>query len=151
MLHIQLAERNMGLLIAPLDANTLAKLAHGAADNLLLCTARAWMWRMDHAFKATLTNVHGSQATHRPVVLAPAMNTYMWHQSPTQSALDTLRRAGARVIDPVVKTLACGVRGAGALADPEAIVSAFAADVDAWREAQEAAEARGLPPLARTG
>src|SRR6516225_3523073 len=59
VLHIELRRWADLLLIAPLDANTLAKLASGLADNCLTCVWRAW----DPA---------------RPAVLAPAMNTLMW-------------------------------------------------------------------------
>ncbi len=59
VLHIQLRRWAEVLVIAPLDANTLAKLANGLADNCLTCVWRAW-------------------ERSRPVVLAPAMNTLMW-------------------------------------------------------------------------
>src|SRR5205085_10485109 len=59
VLHIELRRWADLLLIAPLDANTLAKLANGLADNCLTCVWRAW-------------------EPARPVVLAPAMNTLMW-------------------------------------------------------------------------
>src|SRR5262249_9210861 len=59
VLHIELRKWADLLLIAPLDANTLAKLANGIADNCLTCVYRAWDMK-------------------RPIVLAPAMNTLMW-------------------------------------------------------------------------
>ena len=78
MLHIELRRWADLLLIAPLDANTLAKLAAGLADNCLTCVWRAW----DPA---------------RPVVLAPAMNTLMWQHPLTARRLRQLaaRRRGA--------------------------------------------------------
>ena len=63
VLHIQLAERNTCLVIAPADANTLAKLAHGAADNLLTCVARAWPWAMDDAFTREASQVGATLST----------------------------------------------------------------------------------------
>jgi phosphopantothenoylcysteine decarboxylase len=150
VLHIRLADRNLGLLIAPLDANTLAKITVGTADNLLSCVVRAWCWRMEPEFDAQVSAKHGPQAVRRPVVLAPAMNTFMWHQQSTQNALGALRTAGASVIEPVVKTLACGVRGAGALADPTDIVDALVTEMYEWVGAQQAAEAGGLPALVRS-
>ena len=62
VLHIALREWAELLIVAPLDANTLAKFALGLSDNFLTCVFRAWDFS-------------------RPVVLAPAMNTLMW-QSP---------------------------------------------------------------------
>lgn len=114
------------------------------------CVARAWCWRMEPDFEDSIAQKHGRQAVQRPVVVAPAMNTFMWHQQPTQHALAVLREAGARVIDPVVKTLACGVRGAGAMAAPADIAAALEEDVTAWAALQGAAEAKGLPPLVRS-
>src|SRR4029077_5091902 len=75
VLHIELRRWADLFVIAPLDANTLAKLANGLADNCLTCVWRAW------------------DAT-RPVVLAPAMNTLMWQHPATvrhlrQLAVDT--------------------------------------------------------------
>src|SRR5262245_16321663 len=83
VLHIELRRWGEVLLIAPLDANTLAKLAGGLADNCLTCVYRAW----DPA---------------RPVVLAPAMNTFMWEHPLTARHLRQLAAdAGARPPDGV--------------------------------------------------
>jgi len=125
VLHIELRRWADLLLIAPLDANTLAKLANGLADNCLTCVWRAW----DPA---------------RPVVLAPAMNTLMWEHPLTVRhlrqlaadagavvealALDEIvdeinrRCARLRVVAPQSKLLACGDVGMGALAALDAIV-----------------------------
>jgi phosphopantothenoylcysteine decarboxylase len=121
VLHIELRRWADLLLIAPLDANTLAKLALGMCDNCLTCVYRAW----DRT---------------RPVVLAPAMNTLMWEHPATarhlaQVAEDVSGRATPRQDDglalcgwinanaralaiapPVVKTLACADVGMGAMA-----------------------------------
>jgi phosphopantothenoylcysteine decarboxylase len=131
VLHIELRRWADVLLIAPLDANTLAKLAGGLADNCLTCVWRAW----DPA---------------RPVVLAPAMNTLMWQhpltarhlrqlaadegiQIPAAISLeelpDWINRHGGRlrVVGPVTKVLACGDEGIGAMASVEEIVAAVGA------------------------
>src|SRR5205807_1588870 len=71
VLHIELRRWADVLLIAPLDANTLAKLATGLADNCLTCVWRAW-------------------DANRPVVLAPAMNTLMWDHPLTGRHLQQL-------------------------------------------------------------
>jgi phosphopantothenoylcysteine decarboxylase len=131
VLHIELRRWADLLLVAPLDANTLAKLAGGLADNCLTCVWRAW----DPA---------------RPVVLAPAMNTLMWQHPLTARHLrqlaaddglelpaaisleelpDWINRHGRRlrVVGPVTKLLACGDEGVGAMASVEDIVAAVAA------------------------
>jgi len=126
--HIELRRWAEVLLIAPLDANTLAKLANGMSDNCLTCVWRAW----DPA---------------RPVLLAPAMNTLMWEHPLTQRHLRQLAAEPApagldlddlvawvnatcpklRVVAPQSKRLACGDVGIGAMAEPEEIVTAMQA------------------------
>ena len=88
------------LVIAPLTANTLAKLAHGLADDVLTEAALA----------------------HRgPVLVAPAMNTRMWEHAATQANVQTLRERGIEIIGPVEGELAEGETGVGRLAEPEDI------------------------------
>jgi len=129
VLHIELRRWAELFLLAPLDANTLAKLAQGLCDNCLTCVWRAW----DRS---------------RPVILAPAMNTLMWEHPFTerhlrQAAMDFScpeppSRLGReeligwinencrqlRVVPPQSKELACGDVGLGALADVKRIVAA---------------------------
>jgi phosphopantothenoylcysteine decarboxylase len=128
VLHIELRRWADLLAVAPLDANTLAKLAGGLADNCLTCVWRAW-------------------EPGRPVVLAPAMNTLMWEHPLTGRHLRQLARdEGAappedlpldelvgwmnghcrrlRVVPPASRVLACGDEGVGALAAPEEVVDA---------------------------
>ncbi|ETV96286.1 hypothetical protein, variant [Aphanomyces invadans] len=92
VLHIQLRDWADVLCIAPLSANTMAKLAHGLCDNLLTCVARAW-------------------SPTKPVIVAPAMNTQMYQHRVTSSQLALLRSFGYTVVPPVSKTLACGEVG----------------------------------------
>jgi phosphopantothenoylcysteine decarboxylase/phosphopantothenate--cysteine ligase len=94
-------ERADVLVIAPLTANTLAKLAHGLADNVVTEAALA------HA---------------GPTLVAPAMNTRMWEHPATQANLETLRSRGVEVIGPEEGELAEGERGIGRMAEPEEIV-----------------------------
>lgn len=103
ILHIELRRWADHLLIAPLDANTLAKLAAGICDNLLTSVFRAWDWQ-------------------RPVHLCPAMNTHMWESPPTAEQLERLTHWGANIIHPVEKKLACQDVGMGAMAQVEDIV-----------------------------
>jgi phosphopantothenoylcysteine decarboxylase len=129
VLHIELRRWADLLAIAPLDANTLAKLANGLSDNCLTCVWRAW-------------------DTARPVVLAPAMNTLMWEHTLTGRHLRQLaadcgggevpagldldgvvtwineRCPRLRVVGPQSKRLACGDTGVGAMADVGKVVAA---------------------------
>ena len=106
VLHVDLREWADLLLIAPLGANTLAKLANGLCDDLLSCTARAW-------------------DLDKPVVVAPAMNTAMWSHPMTAHHLAALRGVyDAAVVAPVSKALACGDVGIGALADVDDVAAA---------------------------
>ncbi|HEY1317052.1 MAG TPA: bifunctional phosphopantothenoylcysteine decarboxylase/phosphopantothenate--cysteine ligase CoaBC [Gaiella sp.] len=90
------------LVVAPLTANTLARLAHGHADDLLTETALA----------------------HRgPLVLAPAMNTAMWEHPATQANLALLVERGAEVVGPAEGALAEGLVGTGRMSEPEEIAA----------------------------
>mmetsp|Transcript_79526 Transcript_79526/g.221133 ORF Transcript_79526/g.221133 Transcript_79526/m.221133 type:complete len:240 (+) Transcript_79526:13-732(+) len=105
VVHIELRKWADVVLVAPLGANTLAKLANGLCDNLLTSVCR----------------VHDPTS---PLVLAPAMNTMMWDHPITEAQLTTLRGWGAAVVPPVVKTLACGDTGTGAMASVEDVTEA---------------------------
>lgn len=129
VLHIELRNWADVLVIAPLDANTLAKLAVGLSDNCLTCVWRAWN-------------------PAKPVVLAPAMNAQMWHHPFTRKHLRAVgadfgathvpghldgepliaqindRAKGIKIVGPVEKELACGDVGIGAMAEVADIVSA---------------------------
>lgn len=96
--HLQLVENADLYLIAPASANTIAKLAHGLADNLLSSAALA---------------------AACPVVLAPAMNNRMWEHPATQANLALLRERDVHVIEPGTGRLASiGEQGVGRLAEP---------------------------------
>lgn len=100
--HIAVAQNIDALLVAPATADTLAKFAQGIANDFL----------------STLY-----LATTAPVVLAPAMNVNMWEHPATKGNLETLRLRGVHIIEPGAGYLACGMVGAGRLADPEQIVA----------------------------
>jgi len=104
VLHIELRKWADVMVIAPASANTIAKLANGLSDNLITCVARAW----------DRTN---------PFIVCPAMNTLMWQHPFTSQHLDVLRGIGYDIVDPVVKTLACGDIGKGAMASVDTIVA----------------------------
>ena len=101
--HIAVAQSIDGLLVAPATADTLAKFAQGIANDFL----------------STLY-----LATTAPVIVAPAMNVNMWEHPATKANLEILRARGVHIVEPGSGYLACGMIGAGRLADPEEIVAA---------------------------
>jgi phosphopantothenoylcysteine decarboxylase/phosphopantothenate--cysteine ligase len=102
--HLALVGNAELYLIAPASANTLAKLAHGLADNLLSSCALA--------------------ATS-PVVVAPAMNNHMYEHAATQANLQVLRERGVKIVEPSVGRLASkGEEGVGRLAEPARLLEA---------------------------
>ncbi len=106
--HISEAESTNLLLVAPATAHTLAKFAHGLADDFL----------------STLY-----LATTAPVIVAPAMNVNMWNHAATQANLATLRQRGVEIIAPGSGYLACGMTGSGRLAEIDEIVDAVLARI----------------------
>jgi phosphopantothenoylcysteine decarboxylase / phosphopantothenate---cysteine ligase len=104
--HLELVANADVYAIAPASANTIAKLAHGLADNLLTSAALA----------ATC-----------PLVVAPAMNNHMWDSPATRANLETLRSRGVAVVEPGTGELASkGEYGAGRLAEPPELLAAIA-------------------------
>src|SRR6516162_933809 len=102
--HLALVEHADAYLIAPASANTIAKLAHGQADNLL-CTA--------------------ALAADCPVLVAPAMNNRMYLHPATQANLATLAGRGVTIVPPGEGELASyGERGIGRLAEPADLFAA---------------------------
>ena len=103
--HIELARWADRIVIAPATANTLAKLAHGFADDLVstLCLA-----------------------TTAPITIAPAMNHRMWLHPATQANLATLRARGVDVVGPNDGPLAEGESGPGRMSEPAEIVETLA-------------------------
>ena len=88
------------LVVAPLTASTLAKLAVGLADNIV---------------------TEAALAHDGPVLLAPAMNTRMWNHPATQANVETLRSRGVELIGPEEGELAEGGEGLGRMSSPEDI------------------------------
>jgi phosphopantothenoylcysteine decarboxylase/phosphopantothenate--cysteine ligase len=101
--HIAVAQSIDALVVAPATADILAHFAQGIATDFL-------------------TTLY--LATTAPVVVAPAMNVNMWNHAATQANLEILRKRGVKVVEPGTGYLACGMTGAGRLADNEAIVAA---------------------------
>ena len=101
--HITYSKMDL-VLIAPASVNTINKLTAGICDNVFMQTLIA--------------------ASHVPLVVAPAANNNMIEHFATQNSLEILKKNGALVVEPVLKTLACGDVGKGGLANPEVIVEA---------------------------
>jgi len=101
--HIDVAQANDLLLVAPATANILAEFAHGLAGGFLSTLYLAF---------------------RGPVILAPAMNTNMWEHEATRANMETLRRRGHVIVEPGVGLLACGTFGAGRLAENDGILDA---------------------------
>ena len=101
--HIAYSKMDL-VLIAPASVNTINKLAAGICDNVFVQTLIA--------------------ASHVPLVVAPAANNNMIEHFSTQNSPKILKKNGALVVEPVLKTLGCGDVGKGGLASPEVIVEA---------------------------
>ena len=101
--HIAIAQTIDALVVVPATADVLARFAQGIANDFL-------------------TTLY--LATTAPVVVAPAMNVNMWNHAATQANLEILRKRGVRIVEPGEGYLACGMTGAGRLAEYEAIVAA---------------------------
>lgn len=104
VLHIELAKWADIFLIAPLDANTMAKIANGLCDNLLTCIVRAW-------------------EMGKTLIFCPAMNTKMYNHPITLTQRKQLQSWGYLEIEAIEKLLMCGDTGAGAMAETSTIVT----------------------------
>lgn len=101
--HIAVAQSIDALVVAPATADVLAHFAQGIASDFL-------------------TTLY--LATTAPIVVAPAMNVNMWNHPATQANLQILRQRGVKIVGPGAGYLACGMIGAGRLAENESIVAA---------------------------
>lgn len=129
ILHIELRRFAHILVIAPLSANSLAKMTMGLADNLLLSVVRAW---------DTTGEIEGAEKRKR-IIVAPAMNTAMWRHPITKKQLRVLEEdwgvggkddGWVEVLRPVEKELACGDVGDGAMTEWKDIVSVIEQRLD---------------------
>lgn len=104
MPHIELSRQADAILVAPASADFMAKLVHGAANDLLstLCLARDC-----------------------PLIVAPAMNRQMWEHPATQRNVAQLQQDGVRLIGPDSGEQACGETGLGRMLEPQSIVDAL--------------------------
>ncbi|MBR6251772.1 MAG: bifunctional phosphopantothenoylcysteine decarboxylase/phosphopantothenate--cysteine ligase CoaBC [Bacteroidales bacterium] len=98
--HVGLGTWADAMVIAPATANTIAKMANGIADNLLLTTYLS---------------------ARCPIIIAPAMDLDMYAHPATQQNIDLLKQRGVVVVDPDAGELASGLSGKGRMAEPETI------------------------------
>jgi phosphopantothenoylcysteine decarboxylase / phosphopantothenate---cysteine ligase len=101
--HVAVAQSIDALVVAPATADVLSHFAQGIASDFL-------------------TTLY--LATTAPVVVAPAMNVNMWNHPATQANIEILRQRGVRIVEPGAGYLACGMTGAGRLAENESVVAA---------------------------
>lgn len=113
VLHIDLVKWADLFLIAPLDANTLGKLASGICDNILTCVARAW-------------------DPNKPLLFCPAMNTRMWNHPVTEPQVALLKSWGYKEVSCISKTLMCGDTGMGGMAEVDTIVQMTIRSLNPW-------------------
>jgi len=136
ILHIELRRWADFMVVAPLSANTLAKVVNGLCDNLLLSTFRAWdttsLLDLPHVVRLGVLEKKMDWEDGRrrkKILVAVAMNTAMWVHPVTQKQMAVLegdwnvKNGGwIDVLRPVEKELACGDTGTGAMADWKTIV-----------------------------
>lgn len=125
ILHIELRRWAHVLLVAPLSANSLAKMVNGISDGLLLSVIRAW---------DTTGLVDGRK---KKILVAPAMNTAMWRHPITKKQIKVLEQdwgdgdsGWVTVLRPMEKELACGDVGDGAMLDWKLIVEHVESHLD---------------------
>ena len=102
--HISLKDWGELLVVAPATANIIGKVASGIADDALSTLLLAF--------------------SHKPIIMAPAMNSDMWAHPAVQRNIETLRGWGIRLVGPAEGELACGTSGTGRMAEPETIAEA---------------------------
>ncbi len=157
MLHIQLRDWADMVIIAPLSAHTLAKIANGLCDDTLSCILRAW----DYGYAPCSNHDYSDDnmvkkiMRKKPIIIAPAMNTKMWEHPLTKQQLDVMKgfwsikkndsennpnKSGHEfscwtfIVEPQVKTLACGDVGAGAMANVADIVNTAKKCLDGYMD-----------------
>ena len=102
--HVELARAADAVLVAPASATTIARIAHGLADDMLALTV---------------------MATTAPVIVAPAMDGQMWAHAATRANVETLRKRGVVFVGPEQGRLASGRSGHGRLVDTDTLLGAL--------------------------
>ncbi len=134
ILHIELRRWADLMVVAPLSANSLAKLALGMSDNLVSSVARAWdgTGLIDGGRDGIILASGSNERPKKIILVAPAMNTAMWNHPVTQRHLSALDKDWGvehggwfKVLWPIDKGLACGDKGGGAMKEWKEIVAAI--------------------------
>lgn len=145
ILHIELRRWADLMVVAPLSADSLAKIVAGFSDSLLLSVVRAWnttgdldhQWEQGQRQEEDSTKEEGNGKMKKRIMVAPAMNTAMWRHPVTKEHIQILEHDWGvdgpedgwfEVLRPVEKELACGDVGDGAMMD--------------WRDVVKVVEAR---------
>lgn len=138
ILHIELRRWADLLVIAPLSANTLAKISNGLCDNLLTSVVRAW--QVEPAVGDVIGNgiSEAVLAEQKRIIVAPAMNTAMWRHPLTAKHLrspdDDQYYHWFDILRPIEKELACGDTGDGAMCDWKKIVETIEGRINKQKE-----------------
>lgn len=140
ILHIELRRWADLLVIAPLSANTLAKISNGLCDNLLTSVVRAWQVEANWDSSMEDKDSKASMPEQKRIIVAPAMNTAMWRHPLTARHLrapdDDKYYHWFDVLRPIEKELACGDTGDGAMCDWRKIVETIEERINA-RKSQD--------------
>jgi phosphopantothenoylcysteine decarboxylase/phosphopantothenate--cysteine ligase len=115
MWHIRFSRETDLIVVAPASANLIAKMAQGIADDMATATLLA---------------------NNKRLIVAPAMNTYMWMHPATQRNVKQIMADGAEIIEPREGLLACGEVGAGRMAEPEDIVKVVVSRISSPRRVE---------------
>lgn len=131
ILHIELRRWADTMVIAPLSSNALAKMVAGMSDNLIMSVVRAWdtTGLIDGVRPDIVLGGGASGRPRKTILVAPAMNTAMWHHPVTRKHVDVLveewsvQNGGwVELLPPIDKGLACGDAGSGGMKEWRTIV-----------------------------
>ncbi|KAK5163731.1 uncharacterized protein LTR77_010404 [Saxophila tyrrhenica] len=153
ILHIELRRWADLMVIAPLSANSLAKLALGFSDNMVSSVARAWdtTGLIDGLREGVQLAPTENGEAKKVIMVAPSMNTAMWNHPATKRHLDVMaddwnvgNGGWFEILQPIDKGLACGDTGGGAMKEWKEIVAAVEAKFPGLREREQDVKMNGV-------